>query len=193
MVNGQFVNGYRGSIYRLTQELTSYETWSLSDLEHRANKIKDKLFSLYPFPTTRFKPLPKPVEEISLEDEDFNPTNRSLVGYTLFGEEHQQTYWVDMLIDVVKEIYRRYPDDLETLAQKDMWVHHVIGEEQKEFVKIHDGVYLWKNANNRNKLTGLRYIFDELDIAHAELTLYLDPQSVSVPSDNALPQDAENG
>lgn len=192
MVNGQFINGYRGSIYRLTQELTSYDTWHLSDLEHRANKIKDKLFSLYPFPTTNFKPLPKPLEEISLEDEDFNPTNRSLVGYTLFGEEHQQTYWVDMLIDVVREVYRRYPDELETLAQKDMWVHHVMGEEQRKYEKIGEGVYLWKNANNRNKLTGLRYIFDELEIAYAELELHLEPRPVAFPTDNAQSPDAEN-
>ena len=192
MVNGQFINGYRGSIYRLTQELTSYDTWHLSDLEHRANKIKDKLFSLYPFPTTNFKPLPKPLEEISLEDEDFNPTNRSLVGYTLFGEEHQQTYWVDMLIDVVREVYRRYPDELETLAQKDMWVHHVMGEEQRKYEKIGEGVYLWKNANNRNNLTGLRYIFDELEIAYAELELHLEPRPVAFPTDNAQSPDAEN-
>ena len=179
MMNGQFINGYKGSIYRLTQELVSYDTWGLSDLQHRANKIKDKLFALYPFPTTNFKPLPKTVEEISLENEDFIPTNRNLIGYRLFGEDHQQPYWVDMLINVVRELYKRYPDTLEALAQKNVWLHHVMREDPKKYEKIADGCYLWKHSNNRNKLIGLRFIFDGLDIAYEELTFYLEPQSAT--------------
>lgn len=179
MINGQFVNGYKGSIYRLTQELVSYDTWNLHDLEHRANKIKDKLFTLYPLPTTSFKPFPKPVEEISLENEDFNPTNRNLIGYRLFGEDHQQPYWVDMLINVVRELYRRYPDALEALAHKNVWMHHVMKEDSKKYEKIADGCYLWKHSNNRNKLIGLRFIFDGMDIPYEELTFYLEPQSAT--------------
>lgn len=176
MVNGQFINGYQGSIYRLTQELVSFDTWNLSSLKQRAEKIKKKLFTLYPLPETSFKPLPKPQEEISLDQEDFNPTNRGLIGYRLFGEDHQQTYWVDMLIDVVKELYRRYPEALEASSQKDTWVHHIMREDEKKYHKIAEGCYLWKNANNRNKLTGLRYLFDELDIAYGDLVLYIEPE-----------------
>lgn len=182
MVNGQFINGYKGSIYRLTQELVSYDTWKLGSMQQRAEKIKNKFLTLYPFPTTSFKPLPKPQEEISLEQEDFNPTSRRLIGYRLFGEEHQQTYWVDLLIDVVKELYRKYPDDLEASAQKDIWVHHVMREDQKKYYKIAEGCYLWKNANNRNKLVGLRYLFDELDIAYGDLVLYIEPNIPENPS-----------
>ncbi|MDE5848741.1 MAG: DUF262 domain-containing HNH endonuclease family protein, partial [Muribaculaceae bacterium] len=117
MVDGQFVNGYKGSIYRLTQELVGYDTWGLNDLEDRAKKIKDKLFALYPYPTTEFHPLPKTIEEFSLEDEDFNPTSRWLIGYRLFGEEHQETIWTDMFVDTVKELYTRYPDAIMDLAK----------------------------------------------------------------------------
>ena len=177
MMNGQFINGYQGSIYRLTQELVSYDTWNLSSLEQRANKIRSKFLTLYPLPSTTFKPLPKPQEEISLDQEDFNPTNRGLIGYRLFGEDHQQTYWVDMLIDVVKELYLRYPDALEAAAQKDVWVHNIMQDDEKKYHKISEACYLWKNANNRNKLAGLRYLFDELDIAYGDLVLYIEPDT----------------
>lgn len=177
MIHGQFINGYRGSIYRLTQDLVTYDTWELKDILCRANKIKDKFFSLYPFPTTAFKPLPKPVEEVSLEDEDFNPTNRWLIGYRLFGEEHQQNIWVDMLVDVVKELYRRYPDAIEDMAHKRTWIHPEADDDIKKYEKIAEGCYLWRYANNRNKLNGLRYIFDELNVAYADLTLYIDPSN----------------
>lgn len=180
IVNGQFINGYQGSIYRITQELVSYDAWNLRSIQQRADKIKTKFMTLYPLPTTTFQPLPKPQEEISLEQEDFNPTNRGLMGYSLFGEEHQQSYWVDMLIDVVKELYRKFPDALETAAQKDVWVHHVMREDEKKYHKIAEGCYLWKNANNRNKLVGLRYLFDELDIAYGDLILYIEPETMSI-------------
>ena len=186
MMNGQFINGYQGSIYRLTQELVAYDEWNLNSLQHRANKIKSKLLSLYPLPASAFKPLPKPQEEVSLDQEDFNPTNRGLIGYRLFGEEHMQTYWVDMLIGVVKELYRRYPDALEAAAQKDVWVHRVMKEDEKRYHKIGEGFYLWKNANNRNKLTILRYLFDELEIAYGELVLYIEPVAPA-------PADSPNG
>lgn len=185
MVNGQFINGYQGSIYRLTQELVPYDTWNLSSMQHRADRIKNKFLTLYPFPTTTFHPLPKPQEEISLDQEDFNPTNRSLIGYSLFGEIHQQIYWVDMLIDVVKELYRRYPEALETSAQKNTWVHCEMREDEKKYYKISEGCYLWKNANNRNKLTGLRYLFDELDIAYGDLVLFIEPTMPSCTSNES--------
>lgn len=192
MVNGMFINGYRGSIYRMTQELTSYDTWQAHTLEHRADTIKNKLFTLYPYPATSFRPLPKPMDEIPLDDEDFNPTNRSLVGYRLFGEEHQQSYWIDMLIDVVRELYRRHPDALDALARKEIWVtHRITGEDQKKYEKIGEECYLCKHANNRNKLAGLRYIFDEIDIPQAELVLYVDRQPAAVPEqDMPAPDDS---
>lgn len=180
IVNGQFINGCQGSIYRITQELISYDAWNLRSMQQRADKIKAKFLTLYPLPTTTFQPLPKPQEEISLEQEDFNPTNRGLIGYCLFGEEHQQSYWVDMLIDVVKELYRKFPDALEAVAQKDVWVHHVMREDEKKYHKIAEGCYLWKNANNRNKLVGLRYLFEELDVAYGDLILYIEPDTTNM-------------
>ena len=175
VVNGQFVNGYQGSIYRLTQELVKYDTWRIEDLQHRAKKIEAKFFALYPLPTTNFKPLPKPIEEVSLEDEDFIPTYREMIGYRLFGEEHKQTYWVDFLIEVVRILYKRDPDAMEALAQKRNWLYPAPGEDPKKYVKISEDCYLWRYANNRNKLLGLRYIFDELNVAYGELILLIEP------------------
>ena len=179
MVKGQFVNGYQGSIYRLTQELSAYPAWQLKDLQHRANKIKDKFFALYPFPSTTYVPLPKQTEEVSLEDEDFNPTNRWLTGYSLFGVEHIQDTWVTMLVDVVRELYKRYPDALEAMAAKRCWIYPEAADETRKYEKIAEGCYLWTYANKRNKLSGLRYIFDELNIAYAELQFFISP----LPSD----------
>lgn len=174
-VKGQFVNGYQGSIYRLTQELLGYQSWQLKDLEHRAHKIKEKFFALYPLPSTSYKPLPKPFEEVSLENEDFNPTNRWLMSYTLLGEEHQQTLWIDMFINVVKELYKLYPDAFAELAKKRIWVHPDTQGNSKNYEKIGESVYLWRSANNRNKLIGLRYLFDELNLAYSDLTMKIEP------------------
>ena len=157
----------------------AYDSWTLTDLKHREKKIADKFFALYPLPTTNYAPLPKTVEEVSLEDEDFNPTNRWLTGYRLFGEEHIQDRWVTMLVDVVKELYKRFPDALEAMAYKRYWIHPEAADETKKYERIAEGCYLWRYANNRNKLVGLRYIFDELNIAYAELQLFITP----LPSD----------
>lgn len=192
MVNGQFINGYRGSIYRMSQELLSYDTWCETDIKNRAAKIKDKLFFLYPFPSTDFKPLPKPVDEVPLDVEDFNPTNRNLLGYSLFGVKHQQTYWVGMWIDIVKEIYRRYPEEVENIARHNTWIHKdVEDEEQTKYEKLGDTVYVLKNISNRTKFSALRNIFENLEIPQSALEFYLEPLSpalseVSETSENQL-------
>lgn len=188
MVMGQWVNGYQGSIYRLTQELLAYDTWRLEDLQHRAGKIKDKFFALYPLPTTTYAPLPRPTEEVSLEDEDFDPTNRWLTGYNLSGVEHIQDTWVSMLVDVVRELYKRYPDALEAMAAKRYWIYPEASDETKKYEKIAEGCYLWRYANNRNKLVGLRYIFDELNIAYAELQFFITPLPGDVANSENNPE-----
>lgn len=165
----------------------AYDSWQLKDIQNRAKKIEDKFFSLYPMPTTTFEPLRKAVEEVSLEDEDFNPINRTLAGYKLFGVEYQQIYWIDMITNVVKELYKRDPDAFEALAQKDYWIHSTLRYDLKKYVKLAENCYLWRHANNHNKLIGLRYIFDELNIAYGDLILYIDPIATSEPSNEAKP------
>ena len=81
-----------------------------------------------------------------------------------------------MFVDTVKELYTRYPDAIMDLAKKGSWVHETDDYDPKKYERIDDGCYLWKNSSNRNKLTGLRYLFDQLDLAYGELVMLIEPK-----------------
>ncbi|MCM1141643.1 MAG: DUF262 domain-containing protein, partial [Muribaculum sp.] len=175
IIDGQHINGYQGSIYRLTQELMAHETWAEHDLKARGKRIEAKLMALYPLPTTTFKPLPKPEDEVSLEDETFNPTHRWLKGYRLFGRQYDTTVWADMFVEVVKTLMQRDPDGVYALADADWYLHISADPKDKRYAKIADNCWLWIQTRNSVKLSVLRHFFSELDILASELTFVLWP------------------
>lgn len=181
-INGQYYNGYRTSKYRLTKEVADYSAWTEDDIRDRAAKVQQKFLALYPLPTPKFQPLPKPVDEIPLSEDDFNPTNRNLRGYRLFGHESRQDVWVDMYIDITTVLLSKYPDVFETLCRKDYWVHFTPKLGEKKYAKIGDSCYLWKNNSTREKVAALRYFFEQLDIDQNELVMLIEPQKFTAPT-----------
>lgn len=175
IVDGQHINGYQGSIYRLTQELMTHDTWTEEDLKARGKRIVAKLLSLYPLPKTTFKPLPKPEDEVSLEDENFNPTHRWLKGYRLFGRRYETTVWTDMFIDVVKSLMQRDPDGVYALTDADWYLHGNSDPGDRRYAKIADNCWLWIQTRNSVKISVLRHFFTKLDIPASELTFILWP------------------
>lgn len=93
VIDGESFPGYKDSKYRLTRSVMACSKWTPVEMEQRGKEIVDTFLKLYPLPHTSFTPLPKPVDEVSLEDETFSPTNRQLKGFRLFGQEHAETIW----------------------------------------------------------------------------------------------------
>lgn len=114
-IGNEIYPGYKNSKYRLTKNVTLCDKWTEIELQHRCNEIVATFLRLYPLPQTTFKPLPKPVDEVSLDEETFSPTNRNLKGFRLFGNEYNETTWKGMLLQVVKLVMERYTDIVDTL------------------------------------------------------------------------------
>ncbi len=171
-VKGEFVNGYRVSKYRLTKDVVNYDQWTENELSIRGQKIVNKLMALYPMLSRSFKPLPKPVDEVTLDD-DFSPTNRKLVGYTIFGKHYEETVWHEFYLNVAKILIERYPDELDALVNKHyLWTSKV---SLKGCTQLKDEIYLWTNMDNKGKINGLRSMFDAIEsIAQSELTIMME-------------------
>lgn len=73
--------GYKDSKYRLTKWVRTCEKWSEEELQKRSKKIVNTFLRLYPLPKPTFKPLAKTIDEVSLDEETFTPTNRVLTGF----------------------------------------------------------------------------------------------------------------
>lgn len=166
---------YKNSKYRLTKNVTLCDKWTEIELLNRCNEIVATFLRLYPLPQTTFKPLPKPVDEVSLEDESFTPTNRQLKGFRLYDNDYSETTWKDMLLRVVKMITEKYPDIVDSLYDKGTYFWTSKTANLGYCTQIGADKYLWTNMANKSKLACLRYLFEKCDIAESELVLLLEP------------------
>lgn len=173
-IKGEMCDGYISSKYRLTKDIIRFDKWTEDELNERARIMENKILALYPLPTTSFKPLPKPVEEVTLDTEGFDAKGRRIVRYNLLGEQHEETIWVSFYINVVKTLFERFPDQMETLINS----HYLWTEDRQNpsyCTKISDNLYLWCSMSNSAKINGLRFIFDTIDLAQSELSICIEP------------------
>ena len=127
-----------------------------------------------------FKPLPKPIDEVSLDEETFFPTNRKLKGFRLFGEEYEENTWKNMLLQVVKTVEQKYTDIVDTLYDKEAFFYSAQKVSAKKVdardcTEIAPQKYLWTSMSNTSKLQCLRSLFEKCDIAESELVMLLEP------------------
>ena len=174
-IGNEIYPGYKNSKYRLTKNVTLCDKWTEIELLNRCNEIVATFLQLYPLPQTTFKPLPKPVDEVSLEDESFTPTNRQLKGFRLYDNDYSETTWKDMLLRVVKMITEKYPDIVDSLYDKGTYFWTSKTANLGYCTQIGADKYLWTNMANKSKLACLRYLFEKCDIAESELVLLLEP------------------
>lgn len=175
IIGNEVYPGYKNSKYRLTKSVTSCDKWTEIELQNRCNEIVATFLRLYPLPQTTFKPLPKPVDEVSLEDETFTPTNRQLKGFRLYDNEYSETTWKDMLLRVVKMITEKYPDIVDSLYDKGSYFWTSKTANLDYCTQIGVDKYLWTTMGNKSKLACLRYLFEKCDIAESELVMLLEP------------------
>lgn len=174
-IGNEVYPGYKNSKYRLTRSVTSCEKWTETELQSRCVEIVNTFLRLYPLPTTTFKPMQKPVEEVALDEETFSPTNRQLKGFRLFGKEFVETTWKDMLLRVVKLVAEKYTDIVDGLYDAEGYFWSSKQADTRYCTQIAPEKYLWTSMDNRNKLRCLRFLFDKCDIADSELVMLLEP------------------
>ena len=174
-IGNEIYPGYKNSKYRLTKNVTLCDKWTEIELQNRCNEIVATFLRLYPLPQTTFKPLPKPVDEASLDEETFSPTNRILKGFRLFGNEYNETTWKGMLLHVVKLVIERYTDIVDTLYDAEGYFWSAKQADTRYCTMIAPQKYLWTSMDNRSKLRCLRFLFEKCDIAESELVMLLEP------------------
>lgn len=130
--------------------------------------------SLYPMPTSNFKPVPKPVDEVSLDDDDFVPTKRALRWYSIFGKKYEETVWAMFYVNVVKILYQRFPDEFDSIIDKH-YLWSVNKWDEKSCVRFDNNLYLWTSMDNKSKINALKYMFDVVDLPLSELTIAMEP------------------
>ena len=174
---GNKVNGFDNSAFCLSNYLKHCPKWTLKEIKERQNILLDNFLHLWPMIQTEYVPLEKEYELVSFDDEDFELTGRTIIGFRYREERHQVWTWKQMLQQVCKLMYNENPSSMTYLSSKNYWMHDTANKERS---KIADNCYVYTSCSTNTKRSILTYLFKEMGISSSILEFEIAPLAEKV-------------
>ena len=174
---GNKIDGFDNSAFRLSNYLKHCTKWTLDELKERQQILLDNFLRLWPMITTEYVPLEKEYELVSFDDDEFELTGRTILGFRYREERHQVVTWKDMIEQVCKLMYNENPSTMAYLASRDEWVHETSSKERS---KIADSCFVYSSCSTNTKRSLLGFLFKELSIPTSVLEFEIAPLAEKV-------------
>lgn len=174
-------NGFIQSGLRINQWIGMKEKWTEVEIEERDNMLQNKALMIWPYINSKFEPLIKQLENITLDDEVIL-TGRKISGVSLLGVEQGVKSWIDMYQQVLIQLHADDKSILTRLAviedpEVDLAIHFSTGSDSFEsFRKIDDDIFVWTGTDTQYKVNILRKLLPMFNIDPSELVFYLKDQ-----------------
>lgn len=181
--NGNQVIGFNKSIYSLSEGLRDVTHWSEAEIIKRQEHLLNKCLTIWPMPTSDFKPFDNPTDIVVFDDGETELTGRKIAGYTFNGDFHAVISWKEMLIEVCQSVYQQHKTSLENLAAKS--TYHFRSEDQEGYYKIALNVFVFTDNSTWTKMQILKNLFQECGISPDTLSFELTP--IAKDSENNEP------
>ena len=138
----------------------------------RTYKLLENFLLLWPMIESEYTPLEKEYELVAFDDDEYELTGRSILGFRYREERHPVTTWKEMLVQVCKLMYNENPSTMTYVASKDYWMHETGNKERS---KIAENCFVHSSCSTYTKRSILNYLFKELNIPSSVLELELTP------------------
>lgn len=168
------LSGFNNSPFTLSDYLKQHDEWTLCELKERGEQLLQRFLFLWPMPTTDYTPLERDREVVSFDDDTYELTGRTIIGYRYRGEFHPVKTWKEMLVQVCTLMYQDNATAMMYIASKGQWLHH---EEGLERSKVAEQCYVWSSNSTSTKRAILASLFAQCNISPAVLELCLTPKS----------------
>ena len=170
-------DGYLQSGLKMTQQIAKADHWGLPELEQRSSMLVNQCIALWPNKDTTYVPPQKQYDEIALDD-DASLTGRQLMKYRFRGIEHEATTWVDMYVQMLKELHNIDTAYLNYLAGADDSVDLAsqffrTGNGFEASALVVEGIYVNTGTSTQHKLNMLRRLFEHYDQDPSDLVFFL--------------------
>ncbi|OPL07608.1 MAG: hypothetical protein AVO33_04745 [delta proteobacterium ML8_F1] len=170
-------NGFAHSGIRMNQLIAKYSRWTLEELLDRNKKLIDKALRIWPLAETKYEPVVKTLDSITLAD-DYNLKGRRIARFSFKGAEEPVKSWIDMYVKVVSLLHAENPLLLVQLAEDQSGVDlsNFVSDTEKapdKYVRLESEIYLFSNTNTETKISLLRRFFSHFGVEEEELVFYL--------------------
>lgn len=170
-------NGFDDSGIRLNTWIAKKDKWTQAELAERSRYLADKALTIWPTPTTQYKPEEKQFESYTLEDE-IDLTGRSIVKFSFKNTEQPVSTWIELFQHVVQILYAEDKSILAKILDSDqdtgLSLHFKSNSDgSNKHLEIGDGIYIWTTTNTQSKLSGLKRLFKLYGEDPLDLVFYL--------------------
>lgn len=185
-------DGFANSGIRMNQLIAKYDKWTLEELSDRNEKLIDKALRIWPMAETKYEPVIKTLDSISLAD-DYDLKGRKIARFSFKGAEEPVKSWIDMYVKVISSLYAENPLLLVQLAEDQSGVElsNFVSDTEKDpdkFVKLDSDLYLFSNTNTETKISLLRRFFNLFGVEEEELVFYLRDDDEQAEIDPGAPE-----
>jgi len=171
---GNQIYGFIDSGYRLSNFLKTCDEWNEEKIIERGNLLHEKFLALWPMITTKYEPLEKEVDTVSLADDEYELSYRDIVAFTYKGTKYNVLNWKEMLVKLSQIVYNENKSSVIFLCNKNNWYHD---HESSEFSKIIDNYYVYTSCSTKTKRSIIQFLFANCNISETELEFHLKPIS----------------
>ena len=171
-------NGFIDSHLYMNSWIGKQEHWGLAELEARNQILMKRALTIWPLPTTDFKPAEKQMDTYSLDD-DVDLSGRDIVRFGYKNTEQPVTSWIDMMEQVLKILHAEDKSVLSRLAYSkgesndlDIYVSSK-PQDLRNALAIDTDIYVERNTSTSTKISMLRKFFKAYGANEEDLVFYL--------------------
>ena len=167
------MKGFKDSCVAMNKQVSECEHWTLKEIKERCASIANQSVSIWPYPTTDFKPLVIEDEFIPI-DAEYKFKGRYIKSYTFNGITTNVDSWADAFTRIVKSLYEKDSAILHQFANDDKDLFYA-KQEASGFNKIADGIYLYVACNTDRKLNQMQRLLTAYGYESDDICVALHP------------------
>lgn len=170
--------GFKQSGLRMNTWIAQQNKWTLDELEKRCDMLVSRSLSIWPTPSTDFKPEEKQLDAYTLED-DVDLSGREILRFGFKNTEQPVDSWITMQYQVLKILHADDKAVLTRLANTDDSEDGLSGyvsvnpASLRGALELEPGLYLERVTSTNTKLSMLRKFFKVFGQNPEELVFYL--------------------
>lgn len=172
-------NGYLQSGIRMNQWIAKNDHWGVKELKERSKNLEEEAVNIWKYPERSYVPDQKKKESYTLKDSEvIDFTGKKLARYRFLGTEYSVRGWMDMIENVVRDLYFREPELLIKLsdsANEEFKKSYYLSDKKVGYtrpVEIENGIYLEQNTSTITKCKILSLLLQTFKIDESKLEFF---------------------
>ncbi|KPI48755.1 hypothetical protein IM33_16785 [Clostridioides difficile] len=163
-------SGFKDSRLYLNKYISFIDKWNEEEIKNRTKILLDRAVEIWKYPNVTYEPPSNSENIFTLEDDDVNFTNESIVSFSILGESYKVKNWTEFYEQVALTLYDLDPVRFNSIIEKAYKRDFIDNNKSKDIsklrrgVRISENIYLETHLNTEAKLNIMRFLLNEFDI-----------------------------